>query len=63
MTKIYTAQDVRLIIQEAKQEEREACSRLCEEYAHKYAKDDDDSKAQAWMMLQCAAAIRVRGQE
>ena len=43
--------------------EREACSKTCEEYARKYAKDDDDSKAQAWMMLQCAAAIRARGQE
>jgi hypothetical protein len=42
--------------------EREACSKTCEEYARKYAKDDDDSKAQAWMMLQCAAAIRARGQ-
>ena len=59
--KEYTEEEVRLIINGAIQEEREACSRLCEEYAHKYAKDDDDSKAQAWMMLQCAAAIRARG--
>jgi hypothetical protein len=43
--------------------EREACSKTCEEYARKYAKDDVASKAQAWMMLQCAAAIRARGQE
>jgi len=42
--------------------EREACAKACEEYAHKYAKDDVASKAQAWMMLQCAAAIRARGQ-
>jgi hypothetical protein len=42
--------------------EREACSKTCEEYARKYAKDDVASKAQAWMMLQCAAAIRARGQ-
>ena len=43
--------------------EREACAKACEEYARKYVKDDDDSKAQAWMMLQCAAAIRTRGQQ
>ena len=43
--------------------EREACSKTCEEYARKYAKDDVASKAQAWMMLQCAAAIRARGQD
>ena len=42
--------------------EREACAKACEEYARKYAKDDVASKAQAWMMLQCAAAIRERGQ-
>lgn len=42
--------------------ERDACAKACEEYAHKYAKDDDESKAQAWMMLQCAEAIRARGQ-
>jgi hypothetical protein len=42
--------------------EREACAKTCEEYARKYAKDDVASKAQAWMMLQCAAAIRARGQ-
>jgi hypothetical protein len=43
--------------------EREECAKVCEEYARKYVKDDDDSKAQAWMMLQCAAAIRTRGQQ
>lgn len=41
--------------------EREACAKTCKEYARKYAKDDVASKAQAWMMLQCAAAIRARG--
>ena len=42
--------------------ERERCARVCDDYAAKHgAKDDDDSKAQAWMMLQCAAAIRAGG--
>lgn len=43
--------------------EREACSKTCEEYARKYAKKTVASKARAWMMLQCAAAIRARGQD
>ena len=43
--------------------EREACAKTCEEYARKYAKKTVASKARAWMMLQCAAAIRARGQE
>jgi hypothetical protein len=38
--------------------ERERAAKVCKDYANKHAKDDDDSKAQAWMMLQCAAAIR-----
>ena len=40
--------------------EREACAQACEDYAQRHAKDDDDSKARAWMMLQCAADIRKR---
>lgn len=47
----------------AVEREREACAKVCKEYAVKHAKDDDDRKAQAWMMLQCAAAIRARSQE
>lgn len=39
--------------------ERERCAKLCEDYAKSHAKDDDDTKSQAWMMLQCA--IKIRG--
>jgi hypothetical protein len=39
--------------------ERERCAKVCAEYAHTHAKEDDNSKAQAWMMLQCAAVIRA----
>lgn len=51
-----------LVEEQSAAAEREACAKACEEYAHKYAKDDVASKSQAWMMLQCAAAIRARGQ-
>lgn len=40
--------------------EREACAKACEDYAGTHAKDDDNSKANAWMMLQCASVIRAR---
>jgi hypothetical protein len=56
------ASDHHRIVKAAVEAEREACSKTCEEYARKYAKDDIASKAQAWMMLQCAAAIRARRQ-
>ncbi len=43
--------------------EREACAKLCHDYATRHGlKGDDNEKAQAWMMLQCAAAIRARGE-
>jgi CheY-like chemotaxis protein len=38
--------------------ERERCAKVCDDYAVRHAKDDDDSKARAWMMLQCGAEIR-----
>lgn len=37
--------------------ERERCANLCKAYAMRYSKQDDNTKAQAWMMLQCAAEI------
>ena len=40
--------------------EREECATLCDDYAHKHAQDDNTTQAQAWMMLQCAAALRAR---
>lgn len=42
--------------------ERERCAKLCDEYAVKHAnvEDDDNRSAQAWMMSQCAAQIRMR---
>lgn len=43
--------------EEARQQERKRCALICRHYAKRHAKDDDESKAQAWMMLQCAAAI------
>ena len=53
---------IRAIAQAIEAAERERCAKVCDEYATKHgAKDDDDSKAQAWMMLQCAAAIRAGG--
>jgi hypothetical protein len=43
--------------------EREACAKVCHDYATRHGlKGDDNEKAQAWMMLQCAAAIRARGE-
>lgn len=56
--RLHTAAQLAAEVAKARAEERERCAKLCHEYAHKHAKDDDDSKAQAWMMLQCAAAIR-----
>ena len=42
--------------------EREACAKVCDEYAIKHGlKGDDNSKAQGWMMMQCAAEIRLKG--
>lgn len=43
-------------------QEREECAKVCDDYAHTHAQDDDATTAQAWMMLQCAAAIRARGE-
>ena len=43
--------------------EREACAKVCHDYATRHGlKGDDNEKAQAWMMLQCAEAIRARGE-
>jgi hypothetical protein len=43
--------------------EREACAEVCHDYATRHGlKGDDNEKAQAWMMLQCAAAIRARSE-
>jgi hypothetical protein len=47
-----------VLAETTRQVERERCAMLCETYANNHAKDDDDSKARAWMMLQCAARIR-----
>jgi hypothetical protein len=68
MNKIYTAQEVRLIIQEAKQEEREACASL----EIKVVVPDKDYSSmtpldcyEAALMDQAIAfraAIRARGQ-
>jgi len=42
--------------------EREACAKVCDEYAITHGmKGDDNNKAQGWMMMQCGAAIRARG--
>lgn len=43
---------------EGRKDERERCATICLEYAKRHDKGDDHSKAQAWMMLQCAAKIR-----
>ena len=44
--------------------EREACAKVCHDYATRHGlKGDDNEKAQAWMMLQCAAAIRARDEK
>ena len=38
--------------------ERERCAAVCKGYAIRHAaNDDDNTKAQAWMMLQCSAEI------
>ena len=63
MTKIYTAQDVRLIIQEAKQEEREACAKVCEEPIDLIQITDDCSEYVYKDHLDCADAIRARGHD
>lgn len=43
---------------QGRRDEREACAQVCLHYAKSHDKGDDESKAQAWMMLQCAARIR-----
>jgi hypothetical protein len=57
MIKEYTENEVRLIIEGAKQEEREACARLCEEMASWHG----DLVTAAYDSA--AEAIRKRGQE
>ena len=37
--------------------ERERCAAVCKAYAMRHAADDDNTKAQAWMILQCSAEI------
>lgn len=60
--RLYTRAEAQAMMNEAyaegREDEREQCAQLCEEYAKSRAKGDDESKAQAWMMLQCAAKIR-----
>ena len=52
------------LIESAAAKEREACAKVCDEYAITHGmKGDDNNKAQGWMMMQCGAAIRARGQE
>jgi len=52
------------LIELAAAKEREACAKVCDEYAITHGmKGDDNNKAQGWMMMQCGAAIRARGQE
>ena len=42
----------------------EKAAMLCENYAKRHAENGDDyCKAQAWMMLQCAAEIRAEMEE
>ena len=57
MNKEYTENEVRLVIEGAKQEEREACARLCEEMASWHG----DLVTAAYDSA--AEAIRKRGQE
>jgi len=54
MNKIYTAHEVHLIIQEAKQEEREACAEVCDAYGM------PDGTSETARIL--AATIRARWQ-
>lgn len=44
----------------AEREIRKDCARICDEYAEYHASTEphDDGKAEAWMILQCAAKIR-----
>ena len=54
----------KLVDAKATAREREACAKVCDEYAITHGmKGDDNNKAQGWMMMQCGAAIRARGQE
>jgi hypothetical protein len=41
----------------AAKEQRERDAAICKTYAIRHAGDSDITKAQAWMMNQCAAAI------
>ena len=57
MNKEYTENEVRLVIEGAKQEEREACARLCEEMASWHGN-------LVTAAFECAAdAIRKRAQD
>jgi hypothetical protein len=48
---LYTADALRDVLEQA--------AMVCDEYAKNHAKEDDNTKAQAWMMLQCGAKIRA----
>lgn len=45
--------------------EREACAKVCEDIGNEKVErlGTDDAKACAWDYLQCAAAIRARGEK
>ena len=53
--KEYTEAEVRLIIEGAKQEEREACAKVCNDLVLEHPGRADLTA------IQCANAIRVRG--
>lgn len=59
---LYTADQMRDFARQAVALERERCANVCLDYAKRHDKGDDESKAQAWMMLQCAVAIRKEPQ-
>ena len=48
---------MRHLVAAVKAAERERCAAVCKAYAMRHAADDDNTKAQAWMMLQCSAEI------
>jgi hypothetical protein len=61
MNKLYTEEEVRLIIEGAIAEEREACAEICKaesEYAETWG-----TWGQVMTADKCATAIRKRGQE
>lgn len=60
--RLYTADQMRDFARQAVALERERCANVCLDYAKRHDKGDDESKAQAWMMLQCAVAIRKEPQ-